>query len=150
MVRKIVEGKAIQYENVVSAHFKIRPDEFEQTFTLFFETLAELGIKQLREFFYSIYPDLQKEGQLQVEVFAPVHSFEDVALPEQYSCHSYFQVLNLVSTYAQGDSESEITRANLELMGYLKKYRLKERTPVFHRVFLDNKVVYTEIMVGII
>ncbi|ENH96042.1 lactoylglutathione lyase [Gracilibacillus halophilus YIM-C55.5] len=124
-------GHQIAYRNVVSKYYHFRPEEMEQAFEDFVSILEENGYHPTGDMFFSILSDPTAD-EMTVEIFLPIE--EDSIrkdIDEQVFFRSYFSIKPMVMTRVTENFDEQSQVKYWELVEYLQKNDLEQRTPIF-------------------
>jgi len=127
----IVENHHIAHRNVVSKYYRFLPEEITAAFDDLDTILEKNHYHTNGNLFFSINSDPTEEI-MTAEVFVTVD--EDnftIETDEQLFFKSYFSIYPMIMTRITENVEEQSQVKYWELMDYIKKHGLKQRTPVF-------------------
>lgn len=149
MKATIGENQFIMFEKVISRHYRVQKSRLSDIFQKFLKEVLSADYSAAGPFFYSIYSEILEDGTVSIDLFLPVHEENQHVLSEEFLYHSYFQILNMVATRVEGDSELAISKGLANLAQHLLYRNYTEITPPFYLVYFEGDTVYTDIMIGI-
>ena len=93
--------------------------------------------------------DITVKTDMVIQVFVPVEEEQIYALQEEYSYQTYFQVLDMVGSRVEGDSEKGFEAGLSKIVSFIVENDLEDRTPPFFVVRVDEEKTYTDILIGV-
>ncbi|GAE95508.1 hypothetical protein JCM21714_4786 [Gracilibacillus boraciitolerans JCM 21714] len=124
-------GHQIAHRNVVSKYYHFKPEDLEMAIEDFTTILEKTIIILQGDMFFSILSDPTAE-EMVVEIFLPIE--EDslkVEIKEKMLFRSYFTITPMVMTRVTEDFNEQSQVKYWELVDYLNRNELEQRTPVF-------------------
>jgi|SRR5699024_1053868 len=146
----IFENHQIAYPNVVSKYYNFVPEEIELAIKDFDEILERHGYHSNGTLFFSIISDPTDEI-MTAELFLSIkESNFHIDSEEQMYFRSYFNVKPMIMTRVMEDFDSVSQVKYWELMDYMKRHGMKQRTPIFVEFQMNHQGdSYVEMSVGI-
>lgn len=127
----IVENHQIAYRNVASKLYRFVPEEMNLAISDFDNILSENGYHPDGRMFFSIISDPTDEV-MTVEVFLSIEESQfHLNSDEEVNFHSYFSVNHMIMTRITDDFDEQSQVKYWELMDYLKRHHMTQKTPVF-------------------
>lgn len=142
-------NQSLQYTNVISRYYQMDYDEFSDAFSDFLTTVLSAGYHIKDSLFYAILTDITVKTDMVIQVFVPVEEEQIYALQEEYSYQTYFQVLDMVGSRVEGDSEKGFEAGLSKIVSFIVENDLEDRTPPFFVVRVDEEKTYTDILIGV-
>jgi hypothetical protein len=145
----IAQDYRIAYRNVASKLYQFIPEEIELAINDFDKILSECGYHMDGRMFFSILSDPTEEVMI-AEIFLPIEENRFKRRPDdEVHFHSYFFVDHMVMTRITEDFNEQSQVKFWELIDYLKKHDMTQRTPVFVEYKSSHSgKIYVEMSVG--
>ena len=146
----IVENYEIAHRNVVSKYYNVAPEEIDDAIMDFHKILKDNGFHPIGLMFYAIIFE-PTDDMMTIEVFIPIEEDRfDIRTNEQMYFRSYFNVKSMIMTRMLGEFETESPKKYRELVTYIRRNGLEQRTPLFveYKFNYQNKL-YVEMSIGI-
>ncbi|WP_066074064.1 DUF5085 family protein [Neobacillus soli] len=127
----IVENHQISYRNVASKRYNFVPEEINLAIEDFEKILSEHGYHIDGKMFFSILSDPTAEV-MTAEVFLPIEENTFTISPkEEVEFRSYFCIHPMIMTRIVDDFDQQSQMKYWELLDYIKRHDMKQKTPVF-------------------
>ncbi|NBJ70446.1 MULTISPECIES: DUF5085 family protein [Clostridia] len=128
----IVEHHHIAHTNVVSKYYQFVPEEMELAIKDFQSILEKGGYHPDGRMLFTILSEPTSEI-MQAEIFLPIveNNFTKLDEEQQANFHSYFSVKPMIMTRIMDDFEAASQVKFWELMNYIRRNGLEQKTPVF-------------------
>ncbi|WP_449354453.1 DUF5085 family protein [Virgibacillus natechei] len=146
----IVEHHHIAHRNVVSKYYSFVPEEMDIAIKDFHEIMEKHNYHSDGRMLFSILSDPTSEI-MNAEIFLPV--VEDnftMQGQEQMNFHSYLSIKPMIMTRVMEDFDAQSQVKYWELIDYIKRHGMKQRTPIFVE-FKNSHLgrTYVEMSVGV-
>ncbi|WP_249872495.1 DUF5085 family protein [Oceanobacillus saliphilus] len=146
----ITDNHRIAYRNVVSKYYNFLPEEIDEAIKDFVSILEELGFHPIGAMFFSIISD-PSDKVMTAEIFLSIEEDNfNTRSTEQFYFRSYFSIDPMIMTRVMDDFDTKSQDKYWELINYIKRNGLEQRTPVFveyKRTHAEEN--YVEMSVGV-